>query len=39
LLINWRLFEMSISQGKIEYQLGTHPTTGCGFSYSDDELD
>lgn len=29
---------MSISQGKIEYQLGTHPTTGCGFSYSDDEL-
>lgn len=30
---------MSISQGKIEYQLGTHPTTGCGFSYSDDELD
>ena len=29
---------MSISQGKIEYRLGTHPTTGCGFSYSDDEL-
>lgn len=29
---------MIMAVGKIEYQLGTHPTTGCGFSYSDDEL-
>lgn len=29
---------MTIAVGKMEYQLGVHPTTGCGFSYSEDEL-
>ncbi|MDG6895135.1 hypothetical protein [Volucribacter amazonae] len=29
---------MTIPVGKMEYQLGVHPTTGCGLSYSDDEL-
>lgn len=29
---------MTIAVGKKEYQLGSHPTTGCGFSYSNDEL-
>lgn len=29
---------MTIALGKIEYQIGTQPTTGCGFSYSEDEL-
>lgn len=29
---------MTIAKGKIEYQLGTHPTTGCGLSYSDNDL-
>lgn len=30
---------MTIAIGTIEYQLGTAPVTGCGFSYSADELD
>lgn len=30
---------MSIASGSVNYQLGTPPVTGCGFSYSDDELD
>lgn len=29
---------MVIAVGKEEYQLGVHPTKGCGFSYSEDEL-
>lgn len=29
---------MTIAVGKEEYQCGIRPTTGCGFSYSDDEL-
>ncbi|MDO4226071.1 hypothetical protein [Neisseria sp.] len=29
---------MTIAVGNIEYQLGTHPTKGCGFSYSANEL-
>lgn len=30
---------MSIATGTINYQLGTAPVTGYGFSYSADELD
>ena len=30
---------MTIATGTIQYQLGTAPVTGCGFSYSADELD
>jgi hypothetical protein len=30
---------MTIAAGTIQYQLGTAPVTGCGFSYSADELD
>jgi hypothetical protein len=30
---------MSVAAGTINYQLGTAPVTGCGFSYSADELD
>ena len=30
---------MSIVAGTIEYQIGTEPVTGCGFSYTSDELD
>lgn len=30
---------MTIAAGTINYQLGTAPVTGCGFSYSDTELD
>lgn len=30
---------MTIAAGTINYQLGTAPVTGCGFSYSADELD
>ena len=30
---------MTIAAGTIQYQLGTSPVTGCGFSYSADELD
>ena len=30
---------MTIATGTIQYQLGTAPVTGCGFSYSDVELD
>lgn len=29
---------MTIAVGKTEYQLGSHPTIGCGLSYSGDEL-
>ena len=29
---------MTIAAGTIQYQLGTAPVTGCGFSYSVDEL-
>lgn len=29
---------MSVAAGTINYQLGTAPVTGCGFSYSADEL-
>ena len=30
---------MTIASGTIQYQLGTIPVTGCGFSYSETELD
>ncbi len=30
---------MSFVAGTIQYQLGTAPVTGCGLSYSVDELD
>ena len=30
---------MTIASGTLEYQLGTAPVTGCGFSYSGDEFD
>lgn len=30
---------MSVATGTINYELGTAPVTGCGFSYSDKELD
>ena len=30
---------MNIAAGTIEYELGTRPVTGCGFSFSDSELD
>lgn len=30
---------MTIATGSIQYQLGTAPVTGCGFSYSADEFD
>ncbi|EKD29209.1 MAG: hypothetical protein ACD_79C00015G0002 [uncultured bacterium] len=30
---------MSITAGTIQYKLGTFPVTGCGFSYSESELD
>lgn len=30
---------MTIAAGTIQYQLGIAPVTGCGFSYSADELD
>jgi len=30
---------MKIATGTIEYQTGSAPVTGCGFSYSADELD
>lgn len=30
---------MTIAAGTIQYQLGTVPVTGCGFSYSANELD
>lgn len=30
---------MTIAAGTINYQLGTAPVTGCGFSYFTDELD
>lgn len=30
---------MTIAAGTIQYQLGTAPVTGCGFSYSAAELD
>ncbi len=30
---------MTIAAGTINYQLGTAPVTGCGFSYSEEELD
>ncbi|MFH1009112.1 MAG: hypothetical protein V1800_16685 [Candidatus Latescibacterota bacterium] len=30
---------MTIASGTIQYQLGTAPVTGCGFSYSASELD
>lgn len=30
---------MTIAAGTIQYELGTAPVTGCGFSYSADELD
>jgi hypothetical protein len=30
---------MTIAAGTINYQLGTEPVIGCGFSYSADELD
>ncbi len=30
---------MTITAGTINSQLGTAPVTGCGFSYSDAELD
>ena len=29
---------MTIASGSIEYQLGEAPVVGCGFSYSDAEL-
>ena len=30
---------MTVSKGTVEYNLGTAPVTGCGLSYSGDELD
>jgi hypothetical protein len=30
---------MTIAAGTIQYQLGTAPVTGCGFSYTAAELD
>lgn len=30
---------MTIAAGTINYQSGTAPVTGCGFSYSADEID
>lgn len=30
---------MTIESGTIQYQLGTTPVTGCGRSYSEEELD
>ena len=30
---------MTIAAGTIQYELGTAPVTGCGFSYSAAELD
>lgn len=30
---------MTIATGTVQYQLGTAPVTGCGFSYSAYELD
>lgn len=30
---------MTIASGTLEYQLGTAPVTGCGFSYSTTDLD
>ncbi len=30
---------MTIAAGTIQYQLGTAPVTGCGFSYSAGELE
>lgn len=29
---------MTLAAGTINYQLGTAPVTGCGFSYSADEF-
>lgn len=29
---------MTMALGKMEYQLGSLPTIGCGFSYSENEL-
>lgn len=30
---------MKLAEGTVEYTLGTSPTTGCGVSWSDEELD